>query len=312
MRRGLPLLCACALVLGCEAETAEDAAAGAEGGAEAGGDEGDEGRRDGPVSMGDDEGEPAIDQRAAYVVRRIEFGRFVEGETNVTPGFDLDGRVSGPDDETSCYHPDYTSPDGEEGIDNQLAVLIPALEGIAGDAVDGLVQGAINDGALMILFEPRGDALGVAQGVGVPFLGTDGFILADQTLAVDPEVPWSPAPMRSLDADEPTFEAGPVDLPLPVDILNVHFTLNVADGRIRYTQHRDGTISGFMGGQINVAEVITAIDDGGVGSATRIAEQVLLGRADMAPDENGDCQDFSATLIFEAAPVYLADWDAGG
>lgn len=256
-----------------------------------------------------DEGEPAPRARQAWVISRLEFGRVVSA--GVSHGFDLDGRVSDNTDRESCRKPDYTAPDGTPGIDNQLAELIPALEQIAGDALDGLVQGAINDGALMMVVEQRDDGVALTQAAGVPFLGTDGFILADQTLPMDPEAPVAVTDgFEMMEMDEGTMiEAGPIMVPIPVDILNVHFTLNVRNGRFRFVVRDDGTMQGLMGGEIEVDEVIDAIDEGGVDSATNIARTVLNGRADMARDEDGKCHAFSAVLLFDAVPVYLADWE---
>ncbi len=251
-----------------------------------------------------DEGEPAPPGRPAFVIRELGFGRLVS--PGVSEGFDLDDRVSERDDEESCFKYDYVGPDGTPGIDNQLAQLIPVLEQIAGDVLDGLVQGAINDGALMIVVEQGPEAVHVTQAMGVPFLGTDGRILGDQTMLEDPEVPRVRAEY-TVDGD--TVTAGPIHLPIPVNVLQVSFTLNIQQGRIRFSKQEDGTYRGVMAGEVEVQEVIDAIAAGDVGSATDIAERVLSGQADMRRNEEGVCEAFSAVLLFEAVPIYLAEWE---
>ena len=51
---------------------------------------------------------------------------FVGATGNVTIGLDLDGRVSDRQDVVSCRQADFVDADGNSGIDNQFARLLPA------------------------------------------------------------------------------------------------------------------------------------------------------------------------------------------
>jgi hypothetical protein len=108
----------------------------------------------------------------------------------VAPGFNLDDRVSDTSDVRTCRKPDFTSPEGEPGIDNQLATLVPLFEVVGIGAVEGLVQNSIKEGGLLIMLE-AGDVndrvddpeitLQLRLGQGTPLLGTDGLLLSGQT-----------------------------------------------------------------------------------------------------------------------------------
>ena len=75
------------------------------------------------------------------VITEIKFGRRSLSESWT----DIDGRVRRRPAE-SCFRPDMTSPDGVEGIDNQFAKIPPLVEAVGGEAIEGLVQGIINQG----------------------------------------------------------------------------------------------------------------------------------------------------------------------
>src|SRR5689334_15498019 len=91
----------------------------------------------------------------AFVISTLGFTR-VDPMKGTAPGFDVDGVVSDGTDAASCNKKDFTGPNGEKGIDNQLAALIPDVEKVLGNAVDGLLQGAINNGDLLILMNVEG------------------------------------------------------------------------------------------------------------------------------------------------------------
>ena len=72
-----------------------------------------------PVTAGE-QGSMAEEEshRRLTVIDVINFTR--EDPVGVAPGFDLDDKVSVSGETDSCGHGDFTSPDGESGIDNQL------------------------------------------------------------------------------------------------------------------------------------------------------------------------------------------------
>ena len=109
------------------------------------------------------------------VLDQLAFTR--EVTPGVAPGFDLDARQSDARDAASCFKPDYMSPEGVPGIDNQLAGLVPLLDAFGLGAVEGCGVGA-GDG--------RSDGAGVGLVPSVKFglqavaLGQQGCILGRQ------------------------------------------------------------------------------------------------------------------------------------
>ena len=101
-------------------------------------------------SAGDDSGGPAGNPTggtcdadgptATYVMRSLYFARSEEG---VGWGFDLDGHASAAGDPEGCGKADLTDPEGQGGIDNAFAGLLPTLEQTEAVAVEGLLQDAI-------------------------------------------------------------------------------------------------------------------------------------------------------------------------
>ena len=84
----------------------------------------------------------------------IDTFQFVAAEDGVAPGFNLDGVISGDDDEATCRKEDLLSPDGEEGIDNQLAKVVPLFDVIGvGGALD-YTQNSIEEGGVLIMSHP--------------------------------------------------------------------------------------------------------------------------------------------------------------
>lgn len=124
------------------------------------------------------------------VVRALTFNR--EDPKGVAVGMNLDGFVSESNDGRSCNKSDFVSPDGVPGIDNELAKLLPLIDIAGENALEGLVQGSIDEGRLLMVFEVTrmedGTAdLRVLRGMDMPLLGTDGRILEGQTLSLHPE-----------------------------------------------------------------------------------------------------------------------------
>lgn len=251
-----------------------------------------------------------------FVVSTLAFTR-VDAETGRAPGFDLDGVISDGNDEGSCFKKDFTSPEGQEGIDNQIATFVPELEAILGDAVDGLVQGAINNGELLIMLQVDGVQdlqndecvdLRVSLGEGTPSLGTTGIIEAYQTFDPDPSGEVSVGRRGKIEGGELTI--GPFDLAVPIAIFDVAFTMHVYDAYLRLTvDAEDGTLKGgHLGGGIIPQEVLDGVKDGGgVAQYLPILSVVLNQSTDLAPDAEGTCQQVSVALQLSAVEAFLRE-----
>jgi hypothetical protein len=248
------------------------------------------------------------------VIHTMGFATPEEGVEG-TPGFDLDGQVSDGTEPASCGHADATGPDGTPGIDNQLATLVPlfALAGIG--AAEGLIQDAVTNGGLLLMFQLDGlddrredddVRLTLRAGAGTPLLGTDGLLLAGQTFALHPESPEVTAGSARVAGG--VLEAGPFDLPIPVSVFGFSYRLVLTDTRLRARLTEDGGLAdGLLGGAVAFEELremgrIAAMDDGSVLPAI---EAVFGGARDLRPGEDGVCTHVSGAFRFTAVSAFL-------
>jgi hypothetical protein len=258
---------------------------------------------------------PASPTTTRYLVALDTMGFGVEIEPGVAPGFDLDNRISKADDETSCGHEDYISPEGTPGIDNQLASIAPLFDLFGIGAAETLIQNAIDEGGLLLLLQIDGvDDLQndsevivtLRAGHGIPLLGTDGLLLSGQTFHLHPDTPDDRAEIASI--EEGVLEAGPFAATLPIVVFGIQYELVVEDARLRavWTEEK-GLVSGVFGGQVSLETLYTigetaAMDDGSVLPAIRA---VFQGAGDMAQDEDGACQAVSAALVFTGVSAFF-------
>jgi hypothetical protein len=255
-------------------------------------------------------------ERRSFLISTLGFTR-IDKETGTVPGFNIDGVVSDKTDDTSCFKPDFKSPDGEPGIDNQLAALIPDVEAILGDAVDGLVQSAINNGALLILIDVDGAQdlrnddcvdITVRTVTGNPVLGTDGVIEAYQTFDPDPEALISHGAGGKIDNGMLTI--GPFELAIPIAIFDVAFTINVHGALLRLqVSAEDGVLkSGILGGGVVPQQIVDGVAPGaGVDQYLPVISLALNGSTDLAQDADGKCQHVSAGLAITAVEAFVRE-----
>jgi hypothetical protein len=247
------------------------------------------------------------------VVTALGFTRIVK--EGVAPGFNLDGMVSDGTDYISCGKVDFTSPEGTVGVDNQLAKLVPDVEEIVGNAVDGLLQGAINDGQLVILMDLDGvddfvndPCVDVSVQVGEkrrPSLGTDGEIEAYQTFNPDAAAELSHTNLAQI--KDGVLEAGPFPLAIPLAIFDVAFTVHVQDAHIRMTIDNDGKMRGYLGGGIFPGEITDGVKNGaGLADIVPLIRLALDASTDLGwNEEEGLCEQLSATLEMAAVPAFV-------
>jgi hypothetical protein len=244
----------------------------------------------------------------------IDTFQFVAAENGVAPGFNLDGVISGDDDEATCRKEDLLSPDGEEGIDNQLAKVVPLFDVIGvGGALD-YTQNSIEEGGVLIMLEISGvdDDLNdddvrieIKAGFGVPLLGTDGRILANQTFHMHPESPDSAIPGAFI--EDGVLHAGPFVAKIPFAILGMNYELTFHGGFIRAEWSSGGWLGdGLLGGGVTLEDLYgigetAAADDGSVLPAIKT---LFSGMADLVPNEEGECQQVSSAIAFSAIPAF--------
>ena len=241
-------------------------------------------------------------------------------EDGIAPGFDVDGVITEKGDEESCGHGDFTSPDGEEGIDNQLAMITPLLDLVGLGAVHGLIQSSIEQGGLLLVLELDGlddvtsdDEVGVTMrfGAGSPLLGTDGQLLSGQTYQVHVNSPDLSAPNGRV--EDGTLTAGPFEVRIPIVVFDIEYELTVRNALIRADLTYDGgMVNGMLGGMVPMSDLwaIAEVADQEAGGIFDSVKLVLGNMPDHAPDENGDCTELSAALAFTAVSGFFPTDDA--
>ena len=267
---------------------------------------------EGPAGMWDAwfDGQGVVYEDAhANVVRAYSFTR--ELEPGVAEGFDLDGVESPEDDVDSCGHGDFTDPEGRTGVDNQLAAVWGPIEAFVGEAVEGLLQGAVNEGRLLLMVELTGvddlvndDSISVHvfRGALDPEIGTLGLIAPDQTYDIDTSIPVSTV----LDAAivDGVVDVGPVEFSLPIDILEANFVMDVGQGRVRFEIDEDGTFHGLLGGSVNVDDMLGELLATDAAEEVKLVEPFFRNFADMAP-VGGVCSRFSVAFGFEGTTGFV-------
>jgi hypothetical protein len=226
-------------------------------------------------------------------------------------GFDIDTTTTRAGDRTGCGKPDFTSPDGTPGIDNQFARLLPALDAATGEPTDGSLERAIREAELILLIEMESldDAanddcvsLNIYRGTSDVAFGTDGRLLAGQSYDIDTGRPW----FRIEDATvrDGVLRAGPFRLELPLTFFSTNLTVVLERTWIEATLLPDGSAVGVLGGAANVLDLLQTaadVDPSFVGIATGL----LGSSADLDPDASGKCQAISIAWEFEAGTAHL-------
>ena len=239
----------------------------------------------------------------ANVMREFEF--FGEEEYGVAEGFDLDGEVSTNRDVETCYTQDHTSPDGLAGVDNQLAKIWGDIEPLVGEAVRGLIQGAINEGRFLMMVELtdvddfKNDddvTLHLFRGQLKPVIGTFGLIAPDQTYDFDSE--FASSIVEGVKIVDGVVEAGPVEFQVPIDILEVQFPLHVQDGKIRFEIHEDGSFEGMIGGYLDIDYVLGILLESDARQEAELVRPLFEDNADMNRVD-GRCTKFSTAFRFK-------------
>jgi hypothetical protein len=256
------------------------------------------------------------------VVTFATFARVLDEKARIAEGLDIDGVVSSTPMSESCSKLDFTSPEGEPGIDNQFGVLLPTLEKYVGtENIGQLLATAIADGQLLILLsvsgidDPKNDAdvtFHMAAGVGRPLLDTQGHFIAYQTFGVDRETaPVSTLPGRIVDG---TLYVGPGEGVLPVRVLDASFNLElhgvVGELEVVPDAEQDGfSLHGKLGGGLAVSDfkdIVKKLNIGG--DAIQAATTVVEIMADLDHgDDGGGCRQISAALSLETTPAFVLD-----
>jgi len=253
----------------------------------------------------------AFDAQTSYlsVVHTLYFAR--EEPSGVTEGFNLDGLDSTVRDRRGCNAADMTDPTGRTGIDNEFARLFPLIQALGGDIVEAIAQSAIDDGRLLLMVQVDGvddlvnDAsvdVTISRGTGSPLMATNGFLEPYQTFAHDETQPTSHLPDVPL--IDGVVEAGPFNFDLYINVLGEDVDLRIIDAMVRLEMREDGTFDGVLGGGVPKEDVVMAADFAG-GDLTQLVRDIIDDTADLAPDEDGECQRMSVGLMVDSIPAFF-------
>jgi len=256
-----------------------------------------------------------------YVTSMLDVGRAsATGDPDIVPGFNIDGAVTAEGgDPTVCTNKkDFTSPapDNEPGVDNQFGEIINSLSATGSFDITGSIEDAIADGSVVLLMQVEDiDDLvndgnvtlsiflgNLPVGVDMPTLGSDGKLQPGQTFDVDdnsllpsgePQVKVQGAIVNG------RLRATTTAISLAISLSGENLTLNILDAEVRATMAAGAMSDGIIGGALDIQETVAAIDalmiDGISGG---LVEGVLMGAADLEPDNDGFCQSVSLGLTF--------------
>lgn len=219
----------------------------------------------------------------------------------VRDGFDLDAT-----EESICGHPDFTSPEGDPGIDNQTAAVIELYESLSevdtsadrraehlrGENILVLALSGLDDLTDDDCFEVTVRGARVPEGTELASLDDDGDGLLDPDLTFDLGV----STLRDASAClrdgvvHARFGEARTRLPgFPEELRSIR-------GRLRLAI-TDSDASGILGGAV-------PLDDLSRGLPAEIVE-FLRSRADIAPSSRDarDCDSISWALALDAVPA---------
>ncbi len=237
-------------------------------------------------------------QTYAYLVDHIAFDPVVDGSR--AQGFNLDNVVS--TGGSACNErQDLDGLYGETGVDNQLAMLIPALETqLSGQHVSDLVQNDIASGDFILIFELTDVNSFVTDGqVGVRIYR---MMLNETDRARYRQDVTNMRPAAGLvfarTTPVVTVETGRIqngrlqvsfpNLAIPLMSPSINFTLNIRNGLFGARVTATGLQQATLGGMLSVSEVVAGIPP-------NIREQfrsIVEGAADLSP-LSGMCQSLS-------------------
>ena len=225
-------------------------------------------------------------------------------------GFNLDDTITEEGDEAYCREGDFVSPDGREGIDNQFADLWTVVEPLVGEAAEALVQGAVNEGRIVIVVELEGVddlqndedvTLHIYRGRIEPDIGNLGLISPNQTVYFDATFPSFLA--ENVTIVDGIVEASELTIHLPVDILDAFFVVVFETAQIRFEIREDGTFKGAFGGVIDLVDIFDELLRTNAAQEAALVRPIFFNYADLGKGPDG-CTKTSAAFEFEGTTAF--------
>lgn len=237
---------------------------------------------------------------------------------NITPGFNLDDKVSVEGGAGNCEDAigDYVNDQGDTGIDNQLVgILISTLMGFISDLdVQAEVDTQISSGSLLLAVRVN-DINSYTSDSSVTL---DLFLVDPAGCAMSPCAPtggvtadamWvqqAGAPLAmGLPATiaDGVLSGGPIDLPLSFEASGEMITLTIRDATVGGDISESGMENGAIGGELRIDDVVMLAEMimPGIGETAR---GLLEMYGDLSPSTADPlvCDSISAGIAFTAVP----------
>lgn len=255
-----------------------------------------------------------VARQVTFAAREAE----VEDGPDVSVGVDLDGVDTQVQEEGMCFQEDFVAPDGRRGVDNAFAFLFELVESFfQAGTVEGIIQGTINEGRLLMMFGVSGVddwqddesvVLEVFLGDGRPDVGGDGFIVSGQTFDRDLD---SATTFVSASIVGGVLETEAFELTMPMAFFNVFFDLRLHGAKIRAEVTPEGEWRGVVAGAIDSEDVVGLAVQADMMQEIQVSEilaSLLPNWVDLGFDgETGTCTQLSATLVFESTRAFVFD-----
>lgn len=263
---------------------------------------------------------------AAFVFSSIVFTR--RNDDGQVWGFDLDQHNSRKPDLAGCRQVDYRDPEGNPGIDNAFAGLIPryseqVVDPTTNDQLDmfeDLLATQIADGKTLVTVEVKGEDLSclevvIGRAQGPVLTDTRGMILDGQSLLRDPDA--EPAVLSCVPMIDNTLRTSGFDTSLVLTALPGHASavqLHLNQARLRFSLAEDhysgwGYLSAAMVPVDAEALVSTyqSIDGQTVVTIDPGISLAIRDAADLETVQSGPCTALSMGLDVQGVQVFLRD-----
>lgn len=245
-----------------------------------------------------------IEKTQVAVVTEMWFARI--SDEGISAGADLDQITDG------CGVSDVQNPQGLSGVDNSFGSMIPILELTEGAAIEVYIQNLINNGEVLIMVEmedvddPQNDTcvdVNLLRGLGEPTVGTDKIIESGQTFDRNLDLPMSRTEDQFIEGG--VMEASPLEFNLPFNIFDIALEFNLHESTLRFEQGQDGHHTGYIAGGLYISEIIEFVDGRSDIDIGDLVIDLVTNRADLWPDESGQCQGISVVFEFKAKPAFF-------
>jgi hypothetical protein len=257
-------------------------------------------------------------------------------ESKTAWGLDLDGDAGGKKRSgDTCAHDNFTSPQGDQGIDNQVYRAMGCtlewrgVDGVSNDQEVGLKQfHASGEWTQVILLRGvdsmvRDDSVEVIYGntPDRPVVDSKGKFLPGMSFGISDKPPRHRNVLKGRIINS-VLTTTPQDIVLAQtwgqggvrDIRGNRTKYDFRKGRLRLTFQSDGSVTGFVGGYQPLWDIFQSASLGGIGSSLTAGIdcaaylKTLRHNADGLRDpKTGQCKGISTAMRLTAVPAFITD-----